>query len=67
MIIVEFCGNPGSGKTTFCDEIEKTLQERGYRVRNLQKRKYPVTIFDKLAVVIKRFLFCSYSPNRKLK
>ena len=67
MVIIEFCGTPGSGKTTICDEVERLLSEKGYRVRNLQKRMYPANYLDKLMVRIKRYLFCSYSKNKRLK
>lgn len=67
MVIIEFCGTPGSGKTTICDRIEEELQQRGICVRNLQKRSFPATYRDKLRVVIERFRFRNYVPNRRLK
>ncbi len=67
MVIIEFCGTPGSGKTTICDRIEEELQQQGIRVRNLQKRSFPATYRDKLRVVIDRFRFRNYFPNRRLK
>lgn len=67
MVIVEFCGTPGCGKTTICDLIEEELQQQGIRVRNLQKRGFPRTYRDKIKVVIERFCFRNYAPNRRLK
>lgn len=67
MLIVEFCGTPGCGKTTLCDEIEQELQLLGYKVKNLQKRKYPVSFADKVAVAVERFCFRHAPCNRELK
>lgn len=67
MILIEFCGTPGCGKTTLCDAVEEELLEKGYKVRNLQKKSFPATIKDKIQVVINRFCFRYYLPNRKLK
>lgn len=67
MILIEFCGTPGCGKTTICDRIEEELQQLGIPVRNLQKRGFPATYRDKLRVKIERFRYRNYIPNRRLK
>lgn len=67
MLLIEFCGTPGCGKTTICDRIEEELQQQGIQVRNLQKRGFPATYKDKLKVKIERFRFRNYVPNRRLK
>lgn len=58
MILVEFTGLPGSGKTTLCDKIEEELRNRKIRVRNLQKGKEIENRID-------RILFSLYT--RRLK
>lgn len=67
MILIEFCGTPGCGKTTVCDEVEQELLGLGYSVKNLQKRKFPATYTDKIQVVIERFCFRHVPHNRKIK
>lgn len=67
MIIIEFCGTPGCGKTTICDRVEEELLQQGIQVRNLQKRGFPVTYRDKIRERIERFRFRNYVPNRRLK
>lgn len=67
MLIVEFCGTPGCGKTTLCDEVEKNLREQGFFVQNLQKRKYPRSISDKIKVVMERFCYTHAPCNRELR
>lgn len=67
MVIIEFSGTPGCGKTTICDRIEEELQQQGLRVRNLQKRGIPTTYVDRAKEVIERIRFRSYPPNRQLK
>ncbi len=36
MYIIEYCGLPGSGKSTLCCAIEESLTEKGFWVKNLQ-------------------------------
>lgn len=36
MYIVEFCGLPGTGKSTLCKAVEKNLAGKGAKVKNLQ-------------------------------
>lgn len=67
MLIIEFCGTPGCGKTTLCDAVEQELQASGYPVKNLQKRKLPVTYADKIGGMLERFCFRHAFYNRRLK
>lgn len=67
MVIIEFCGTPGCGKTTVCDRIEEELQQQGIRVQNLQKRGTPTTYTDRLKEKMERIRFRNYFPNRRLK
>lgn len=48
MIIIEFCGPPGSGKSTLCDHIQDYYSTRGYKVENLRKRRGNKTLLDKI-------------------
>ncbi len=49
MILVEFTGLPGCGKTTLCDKLEDELANRDIRVCNLQKEKEIKNIFGRLS------------------
>lgn len=49
MILVEFTGLPGCGKTTLCDKLEEELANRDIRVCNLQKEKEIKNIFGRLS------------------
>lgn len=55
MVIVEFCGPGGCGKTTVCDILEEAIRKQGVCVKNLQKspklRKMGEKALHKLTVL----------------
>lgn len=40
MHVIEFCGAPGTGKTTVCRFLEKELRAEGLKVKNLEMPQY---------------------------
>lgn len=40
MYLIEFCGAPGTGKTTVCRFLEKELKAEGLKVKNLEMPQY---------------------------
>lgn len=67
MLIVEFCGTPGCGKTTLCDEVEVELRALGYRVKNYQKPKQRVTFLERAKGVWIRCCYRYLCANKKIK
>jgi len=67
MLIVEFYGPPGCGKTTLCDEVEKELRASGYRVKNFQKPTREVLLWDKVKGKWRRCCYRYLCANRKIK
>ena len=67
MLIVEFCGTPGCGKTTLCDEVEAELRAMGYKVKNLQKPKQDYTLVGRIKKVICKYWYRYIPLNHRLK
>ena len=71
MTIIEFCGTPGCGKTTICNQIEGVLLQQGYNVVNLHKKIYRYSNkFTFLNRIINKLLECIYKfypLNKQLK
>ena len=70
MIIVEFCGTPGCGKSTLCAMLKRELLTRGYSVENLQEVYEPRTFQGKIERRINKlkyqYAFFNYKRRKML-
>ena len=67
MIIVEFCGLPGAGKTTLCDKVESECAALGYSVKNLHTRKAADSLAKKVKKAVLRNKYTNWQGNREFK
>lgn len=67
MIIIEFFGLPGAGKSTVCDLLEVSLLKHGYGVVNLHKREKADSLKKKIEKLLHIIRYWTWSGNRKLK
>lgn len=66
MIIIEFTGLPGVGKTTACDELEQNLRNDGFRVSNFQKMLPGKSVLQKVTRRLYAYRAIYSWRNRKL-
>ena len=62
MIVLEFCGPGGCGKTTVCDLVEAAFREQDLCVKNLQKRQRPQKTIEKMRLKARLF-FRWFAPS----
>lgn len=69
MKIIEFCGLPGCGKSTLCDQIEKILSDSNCIVNNLQKPLHvdKPNIIRKTLKMLDYLRYLCFMGNRDLK
>lgn len=52
MLLVEFCGVPGCGKSTLCNEIQEYFESQGYKIENLRLRNSHTTFLGKIKKIV---------------